>query len=149
MAAVYLQTAVDAKHHLIVAHEVTNVGTDRSQLYNMARQAKEALGVEKLEVVADRGYYKGEEILACEQDNITTFLPKPQTSRSTRHRLRCWLRNSSINRRKGELSHSQGQMPSFYPELPGRLVSEPKRRTADFRHFKLQKSSSSLDQSRT
>jgi len=75
-----VQTAVDAKHHLIVAHEVTNIGNDRSQLHNMARPAKEALEVEALEVVADRGYFKGEEILACEQDNITTYLPKPLTS---------------------------------------------------------------------
>jgi len=82
-----LQAAVDAKHHLIVAHEVTNVGSDRSQLYNMASQAKEAMDVEALEVVADRGYFKGEEIFACEQDNITTFLPKPQTSRSLKKGL--------------------------------------------------------------
>lgn len=82
-----VQTAVDARHHLIVAHEVTNVGNDRSQLYNMARQAKEALDVEALEVVADRGYFKGEEILACEQDSITTYLPKPLTSGSVKKGL--------------------------------------------------------------
>jgi transposase len=82
-----VQTAVDATHHLIVAHEVTNVGNDRSQLHNMARQAKEALDVEALEVVADRGYFKGEEILACEQDNITTYLPKPYTSGSVKKGL--------------------------------------------------------------
>jgi transposase len=75
-----VQTAVDAKHHLIVAHEVTNVGTDRSQLHNIARQAKDALAVDTLEVVADRGYYKGDEIKACDDDNINTYLPKPQTS---------------------------------------------------------------------
>jgi len=82
-----VQTAVDARHHLIVAHEVTNVGNDRSQLHNMASQAKEALDVEALEVVADRGYFKGEEILACEQDNITTYLPKPLTSGSVKKGL--------------------------------------------------------------
>lgn len=82
-----VQTAVDAKHHLIVAHEVTNSGSDRSQLHNMARQAKEALKVDALEVVADRGYFKGEEILACEQDNITTYLPKPYTSGSVKKGL--------------------------------------------------------------
>ena len=82
-----VQTAVDAKHHLIVAHEVTNVGNDRSQLHNMASQAKEALDVEALDVVADRGYYKGEEILACEQDDITTYLPKPLTSSSVKKGL--------------------------------------------------------------
>ena len=77
-----VQTAVDATHHLIVAHEVTNSGSDRSQLHKMASQAKQALDVETLDVVADRGYFKGEEILACEQDNITTYLPKPYTSGS-------------------------------------------------------------------
>ena len=82
-----VQTAVDARHHLIVAHEVTNSGSDRSQLYNMASQAKRALDVETLEVVADRGYFKGEEILACEQDNITTYLPKPYTSGSVKKGL--------------------------------------------------------------
>ena len=82
-----VQTAVDAKHHLIVAHEVTNVGSDRSQLYNMASQAKQALAVEALEVVADRGYFKGEEILACDEHNITTYLPKPQTSGSVKKGL--------------------------------------------------------------
>src|SRR6185312_15496394 len=61
-----VQVAVDIKHHLIVAHEVTNVGTDRSQLSPMAMAAKAALGVEKLDAVADRGYFSGEEILACD-----------------------------------------------------------------------------------
>lgn len=82
-----VQTAVDAKHHLIVAHEVTNVGTDRSQLYNISSQAKEALEVDALEVVADRGYFKGKEILACENADITTFLPKPNTSGSIKKGL--------------------------------------------------------------
>ena len=56
------------------------VGTDRSQLANMANQAKAALGAESLEAFADRGYFKGEEILACEEAGITVTLPKPQTS---------------------------------------------------------------------
>jgi transposase len=75
-----VQTAVDAKHHLIVAHEVTNVGNDRAQLASMAGQARNALGSGDLEVLADRGYFKGEEILACEQAGITPFVPKPLTS---------------------------------------------------------------------
>src|SRR3979411_1562186 len=75
-----VQTAVDTTNHLIVAHEVTNVGTDRSQLANMANQAKTALEAESLEAFADRGYFKGEEILACEEAGITVTLPKPQTS---------------------------------------------------------------------
>ena len=75
-----VQTAVDAKHHLIVAHEVTNVGHDRTQLANMARQAKEIMGSKRLTVVADRGYFSGWEILACEEDGITPYVPKPLTS---------------------------------------------------------------------
>jgi hypothetical protein len=75
-----VQTAVDTKNHLIVAHEVTNVGTDRHQLSNMAEQARAEMGVETLDAVADRGYYTGEEIRACEEAGITVTLPKPQTS---------------------------------------------------------------------
>jgi transposase len=75
-----VQTAVDTENHLIVAHEVTNVGSDRSQLANVAKQAKAVLQVEKLDAVADRGYFNGEEILACEHAGITATLPKPMTS---------------------------------------------------------------------
>jgi transposase len=75
-----VQTAVDAEHHLIVAHEVSNSGTDRDQLANMANQARDATGTDKLSVVADRGYFKGEEVVACETDGITTYVPKPLTS---------------------------------------------------------------------
>jgi transposase len=75
-----VQTAVDTKNHLIVAHQVTNVGTDRHQLLNMAEQARTEMGVETLDAVADRGYYEGEEIKACEESGITVTLPKPQTS---------------------------------------------------------------------
>jgi transposase len=75
-----VQTAVDTVNHLIVAHEVTNVGSDRSQLANTAQAAKEALKVEKLEAVADRGYFNGEEIKACEDAGVTVTLPKPMTS---------------------------------------------------------------------
>jgi len=82
-----VQTAVDAEHHLIVAHEVTNVGHDRHQLHHMAQHAKEAIGAETLEVVADRGYFTSEELLACEQSKITTYLPKPQTSGSPKKGL--------------------------------------------------------------
>lgn len=80
MVGYNVQTAVDAKHHLIVAHEVTNVGHDRTQLSNMAKLAKQTIESEALDVVADRGYFKGEEIRACEEAGITTYLPKPQTS---------------------------------------------------------------------
>jgi transposase len=69
-----VQSAVDTTHHLIVAHEVTNVGTDRSQLSNMAAQARTEIGTATLDVVADRGYYDGQEILACETVGITVTL---------------------------------------------------------------------------
>ena len=75
-----VQTAVDAKNHLIVAHEVTNVGHDRTQLSSMAKQTREAVGGDKLTAVADRGYFKGEEILECERAGITALVSKPQTS---------------------------------------------------------------------
>jgi transposase len=75
-----VQTAVDTKHHLIIAHEVTNVGHDRTQLAAMAKQAREALDTETLTAIADRGYFKGEEILECEQSGIATMVPKPITS---------------------------------------------------------------------
>ena len=75
-----VQTAVETEHHLIVTHEVTNVGSDRGQLSTMAKQAKTAMATEELEVVADRGYFNGTEILACDKAGIATYLPKPQTS---------------------------------------------------------------------
>lgn len=75
-----VQTAVDTEHHLIVTHEVTNVGNDRTQLSNMGKKTKEVLDVDELDVVADRGYFKSEEILACEEVDIRVTLPKPQTS---------------------------------------------------------------------
>jgi transposase len=75
-----VQSAVDSEHHLIIAHEVTNVGSDRSQLANVAKQAKAVLDRDILDVVADRGYYNGDKIRACEQAGIDTYLPKPKTS---------------------------------------------------------------------
>ena len=75
-----VQAVVDAQHHLIVAHEVTNIGNDRSQLSTMAKQAQEATGVRELTAIADRGYFKGEEILACEATGVTPLVPKPLTS---------------------------------------------------------------------
>jgi len=80
MVGYNVQAAVDIKHHLIVAHEVTNRGTDRSQLAQMARQTKAALETDSLDVVADRGYFNSEEILACDEAGITVTLPKPLTS---------------------------------------------------------------------
>jgi transposase len=77
-----VQAAVDTEHHLIVAHEVVNVGNDRAQLAEMSKKAKAVLGAEELDVVADRGYFDSEEILACDRAGITVTLPKPMTSRA-------------------------------------------------------------------
>ena len=75
-----IQTAVDAKNHLIVAHEVTNIGSDRDQLTSMAKLARAAMGAEELTVIADRGYFKGEEIVACHEAGIVAIVPKTTTS---------------------------------------------------------------------
>jgi transposase len=80
MVGYNVQSAVDTKHHLIVAHEVINVGNDRAQLSTMATQAREAMGQETLTVIADRGYFDGEEIVACDQAGMTPLVPKPMTS---------------------------------------------------------------------
>jgi transposase len=77
-----VQTAVDTENHLIVAHEVTNVGNDTAHLANIAGQAKEVLQAGKLEAIADRGYFDGDQILACEEAGIAMTLPKPMRSGS-------------------------------------------------------------------
>ena len=75
-----VQAVVDAQHHLIVTHEVTNVGSDRAQLTKMGTAAKVAMGKERLQAVADRGYFSGPEIKACTEAGITPLVPKPMTS---------------------------------------------------------------------
>ena len=75
-----VQAAVDTKHHIIVAHEVTNQVTDRRQLTPMAKQARQAMQRKKLRVLADRGYYSGEQIVNCNRLGIKVFVPKSQTS---------------------------------------------------------------------
>ena len=80
VVAYNVQTAVDTKHHLIVAHEVTNVGHDRKALWPMAEQAREAMGTQDLTAIADRGYFSGEQLLKCEQQGITALVAKSSTS---------------------------------------------------------------------
>jgi transposase len=77
-----VQAAVDTEHHLIVTHEVTNVVLDRSFLSKMAQMAKEAMGVDEIHVLADRGYFSGKEVLACESVGAIPYVPKPYTSES-------------------------------------------------------------------
>ena len=80
-----VQTAVDTQHHLIIAHEVTNDPVDRQQLAPMAQKAQSVLKGQALTVLADRGYYSGEQILACELEGIATYVPKPATSNARAH----------------------------------------------------------------
>jgi transposase len=80
MVGYNVQAAVDTMHHVIVAHEVTNIGHDRTQLANMGEQARQAMGTTDLTVLADRGYFSGEEVRACAELGITPICPKPLTS---------------------------------------------------------------------
>jgi len=80
MVGYNVQAAVDVKNHLIVAHEVTNQGSDRAQLYNISSQAKEVLQADSLDVVADRGYFSMLEIESCYASGIFPTMPAPQTS---------------------------------------------------------------------
>ena len=75
-----VQAAVDTQNHLIVAHEVTNIGNDRAQLSKMAKAAKQEMAADNLQALADRGYFNGPEIKACEDAGIEAFVPKPLTS---------------------------------------------------------------------
>jgi transposase len=79
-----VQVAVDTEHHLIITHEVTNVGSDRAQLARMAKETKATLERTNLDVIADRGYFSSEEILECDKAGITVTLPKPMTSNPKR-----------------------------------------------------------------
>ena len=105
-----VNTVVDAQHHPIVAHEVTNVGNDRGQLATMAQQAQTAMGRKDLEVVADRGYFKGEEILACQNTGVTPFVPKPLTSGS---------------KAEGRFGWPAGRLPVDIREQLGRPSRDP------------------------
>jgi transposase len=82
MVGYNVQAAVDAKHHMIVAHEVTNLGHDRTQLSPMSQQARQAIGADCLTALADRGYFNSEQIRECEQNGIAPLVPKPLTSNS-------------------------------------------------------------------
>lgn len=78
-----VQTAVDTKHHLIVEHDVTNVGSDRAQLFPMASKARAVMGVQELTAIADRGYFNGRQILQCHEAGIQAIVPKSVTSNAT------------------------------------------------------------------
>ena len=114
-----MQSAVDSQHHLIIAHEVTNVGSDRSQLATMAKQAKTVLDHDTLDVVADRGYYNGDEIRACEQAGIDAYLPKPKTSANKakglfdRAQARLDKKPDAMRTRRATVEHPFGTIKSW------------------------------------
>jgi transposase len=87
MVAYNVQISVDAKHKLILDHLVTQSIGDQHLLAPMAERAKALLGVDQLEVFADRGYYDGEQIKRCLTDRITPWVPKPLTSANAKHGL--------------------------------------------------------------
>ena len=80
MVGYNLQAAVDTKSHIVVAHEVLNIGHDRTSLASTGQRAQEATGTSALTVLADRGYFSGPEVLACGEAGITAVCPKPLTS---------------------------------------------------------------------
>jgi len=82
-----VQVAVDAEHHLIVAHEVTNVGSDRAQLVPMGAKARDATGCREITILADRGYYSGDQVLACEDTGVLPCIPKTLTSGNAKRGL--------------------------------------------------------------
>jgi len=82
-----VQTVVDTKHHLIVAHDVVNACTDVTLLSAMAHKGASAMGTTELEVLSDRGYYKGPQIVECEESGMRTYVPKPLTSGSKKKGL--------------------------------------------------------------
>lgn len=107
-----VQAAVDAKHHMIVAHEVTNVGHDRDQLATMAQLAKQETGERELIALADRGYYEGYEILKCEQAGIAAVVPKPLTSNNRAEGL-FDKRDFVYDERKNEYRCPAGQIAIY------------------------------------
>ena len=148
-----VQTAVDVQHHLIVEHEVTNLGHDRTQLEMMAKRTRDTLEQTSLTVLADRGYFSGEQILACEQAGITALVPKPLTSGSKadgrfdkrdfvydakRDEYRCPAGERAVWRfstvEKGLTIHKY--WPSACPTCPlkARCTPAPYRRVARWEH---------------
>jgi transposase len=151
IVAYNVQTAVEAEHHLIVAHDVIMTGSDRGQLAAMSHKAKEAMGVDALEVLADRGYFSGEEILACEAIGVIPIVPKPHTS-GARADGRFGKQGFYLCSRAGRLSlpgrpaspssHDNGREgadptsllgPRQLPGLPAEAAVHPQRRTTSMR----------------
>jgi len=110
-----VQTAVDAEYHLIVAHEVTNQGHDRSHLAPMALKAQEATGCEQITALADRGYFSGDQVLSCEGTGVAPVVPKPLTSSGTKRGF--FPAGLHLRRRARPLHLPGGGKTHAYPQL--------------------------------
>ena len=116
-----VQTAIDTEHHLIVAYDVINEGHDRTQLSSMGKQAKKATGIQEPQVLADRGYFDSDEILKCEQAQITPLVPKPITS-NARAEGRFDKRDFAYNKRRDEYRCPAGERAVWrYTSVEGGL----------------------------
>ncbi|MFZ1290233.1 MAG: IS1182 family transposase [Melioribacteraceae bacterium] len=102
-----VQIAVDSKHNLIVAHDVTSDGNDMNQLAPMSKQSKEILEVESLDVTADKGYFKEEQIAECEDNNINCYIPTPDYSQNRSKGL--FTYRDFIYDEKNDLYHCPGK----------------------------------------
>ena len=148
-----VQTAVDAKHHLIVTHEVTNAVTDRGQLAAMAKAAQEAAAHPNLTVLADRGYFEGYQILECEQAGIAAMVPKPLTSggkfegrfdkrdfiyNSERDEYRCPAGQTAIRRfttvEDGKTLHKYWSSACRGCDIKSQCTPAPQRRISRWEH---------------
>jgi transposase len=112
-----VQIAVDAEHHLILAHEVTNIGNDRAQLASMGEMARDASGHASITVLADRGYYSGDQIVACAGTGVAPIVPKTETSGGAlrgRFTIQDFIYNSEHDR---------------YTCPAGQFLTQPKKRS--------------------
>ena len=154
MVGYNVQTAVDAEHHLIVAHDVTNVGHDRTQLAPMALKAQEATGCEKVPALADRGYFNGEQVLACEGTGVLPCVPKtlwPSISErgfftrqdftfdAEKDHYTCpagakLTRGTARSDRKGDIDHYRHLTACFTCPLKPKCTSDKLKRVKRWRH---------------
>src|SRR5216683_2361029 len=124
-----VQTAVDVEHHLIVAHEVTNVGHDRTQLVPIALRAQEATGNKEITVLADRGYFNGDQVLACENTGVLPCVPKTLTSSSAKRGL--FTRQDFVS--DAEKDHYT--CPAGQHLTRGRVRSDRRQDVDNYRHL--------------
>ena len=123
-----VQIAVDAEHHLIVAHEVTNQGYDRHQLAPMALKAQQATGCEQITALADRGYFSGDQVLSCEGTGVAPIVPKTLTSSGSQTRL---LHPAGLHlRRRARPLHLPGGRKTHQGPSPRRITRKTSTSTA-------------------